>query len=418
MKLGIWGKASPMLASVAQYFGRKKKSQDVPDNATRRGSFDIPLKAGIKSLRSAVLKRGISMPTTSSEGSTPGRKRNSGVPAIVVTDCSTTAPKVAAIDSLPSALILKIFQNLPSENLPTLLGVNVRFRKLVLNNYHLLLSYPTTITSKYEFCPLSLIFPWHFDSQVSQFYNALYRVCIYRDCFLVAAEELTNAYFGFWKSLQSPNLRRYYREHILMVGQEAVRDEILARLIGLVWRRAPIEEHVLDYTGWLVPDIYSDLYEEAVRRYSIGVQSGGLEGMSDRDDTSSSSGSYSRATMFEDENDDLFEDISARQSDHMSACETNLLIQSLRFAIHPSIREEISYSFPRTSLEALHPVQMLALMRVKTPPWGWGQEDQVEELKKMYGESAGALEQMEKYREEWERMREEVNSIMKAGPVR
>ncbi|EWC48023.1 hypothetical protein DRE_02602 [Drechslerella stenobrocha 248] len=306
----------------------------------------------------------------------------------------------APLNALPDALLVHIFQQMEYSQLPKLLCLNKRCRKVLLNNYHLIMSYPMVITSRYEHCLLALDFPTSWaDNQSTYFYTALHRVIMHQDCFLVVADILTDEFFGFWEvsAARNPMLKRIYNDMTKGAGWEAVRNEMLARLVNQAWKRGVKNERAVKYLEWLVPVGYEWIATAGQR--------------ADKDKEIDISVYVSNSSAGGDNNDNL----QKRRSEDstMVSRDVDILRQAVHYALDPIVREDISYSFPTVRLEALHPTQILELMKIEVAPWSWRHEDQVEEIKKVHMGSFKAAEQLDSYREGWERMREAIDLVLK-----
>ncbi|KAK6517570.1 hypothetical protein TWF281_004220 [Arthrobotrys megalospora] len=325
-------------------------------------------------------------------------------PAADATPVITVGAK-PPITKLPTSILLKTMQYLPITTLPSLLCVNKTFRTLILENYHLILNYPRTIASKYEFLPLTLLFPdwWTLQnnqtSRLSQFFNAWWRVRIYEDCYIVLAEVLADEYVGYWRSAagRNPRLRDAYEE-VLEVGWEALKGLVLAELVKESFERG-VNEQVGVYLEGLVPDGYK----------------GVMRGQDDK-------GKKKAGVIYDWDEDSIFKELggdavqtTSQPTERLMAEPTGVLKQALTYAVHKTVREEINYSFPAVKVEKLHPVQILELMRVRVPPWSWSQEDQVERVRRLFVMSAESRGQIERYREEWGAMRGVVEGVIRAG---
>ncbi|KAK6526562.1 hypothetical protein TWF694_005144 [Orbilia ellipsospora] len=310
------------------------------------------------------------------------------------------------INRLPTPLLIKIFQQVPPEDLTSLLSVNRKCRSTLLDNYHVILSYPHVITTKYEMCPLRFTFPIDWTDHLSaQFYNILHRVVMYEDCFQITAEVLADGYIKFWKAAaeRNPRLKANLGDLIDCMDWEDLKDDILARLVRNVWKRRVLTaDEAVKFTLSLAPLGY------------LHVALGGCDNIKGKWATGiphAAIGS-SRASLSDDSNESL--DLESNIEPILMG--KNLLRQAIKYTIHPNIREELSYSYPSVKLERLHPVQILEFMRIKTPSWNWRQEDRVEKLRKQFVGSPAALEEMEKCRDGWEIMRVRIEGVVNTFP--
>ncbi|KAF3906767.1 hypothetical protein AA313_de0205402 [Arthrobotrys entomopaga] len=313
------------------------------------------------------------------------------------------------VKKLPRRLLVKIFQQVPLEDLTVLLSVNKLFRSTLLDNYRLILFYPHIITTRYELCPLTFTFPidWA-DSLSASFYNALHRVLMYEDCFHITAEVLADGYIKFWKNAaeRNPRLKASLSELLDCMDWEDLKDDILARLVRSVWKRRVLKvEEAINFTLSLAPEGYLHV--------ALGgcdnLKSKWANGMPDIAISESS-----RTSLSDDSNEGLFQDPDVNIEPILMG--KNLLRQAIKYSIHHNIREELSYSYPSLKLERLHPVQILEFMRIRIPTWSWRQEDQVEKLRKQFMDSPAAVDEMEKCREEWEIMRVKIEHVVNATP--
>ncbi|KAK6360046.1 hypothetical protein TWF696_001165 [Orbilia brochopaga] len=319
-------------------------------------------------------------------------------------DPSITHPSVGEgpLHSLPDAILIRIFQNFEYEQLPTLLAINKKYRKLLLDNYHLILSYPAVITSKLEYCLLTLTFPksWA-DSRAMQFYTALQRVVMHQDCFRVTADLLAAEYIRFWKllTLNNPRLRDMSRHISQAVDKERIRDEILARLLKEAWQRGVKSHSAVKYMTQLTPTGYERIvFGGTPEPECDGETESGKETLV-----------YLVGTRLPAECDG-----APSEGLNAPASQPDILQQAVTFAVKQTIREEISYSFPGVKLEKLHPVQILALSRIKVAPWSWEQEEQKDRMRTIYSRSMKATKQLEQYRNEWEIMKDTVAATLES----
>ncbi|KAJ6260812.1 hypothetical protein Dda_5043 [Drechslerella dactyloides] len=300
------------------------------------------------------------------------------------------------IASLSDVLLIRIFQQLGYEQLRVLLSVNRRCRKLLLDNYHLILSYPAIITSRYEYCLLTPVFPESWDDKRSaQFYTALHRVAKHENCFRLAADMLTDGYIRSWGilAMKNPRLRDMFKHITQVRGWEGVREEILARLLNEAWRRGVRNDDAIKYMEQLVPlDCKQIAFME----------------ISERDENKRKG----TASPFIKSRDTVEYDDATSSDTDAPPPPPDVLQEAIAYAIDRILREEISYNFPSVRLERLHPVQILELMRVKVAPWSWKQEDQADQMRRVFVGSVKAAEQLEMYREEWETMKESVAATL------
>ncbi|KAK6499476.1 hypothetical protein TWF506_004106 [Arthrobotrys conoides] len=329
---------------------------------------------------------------------------------------------ISSLNTLPSSILLKIFKDVPITTLPALLRVNKSFRKLVLENYHLILSYPRAITSKYEFCPLTLPFPDWFGAvengsdrnrgytsdtsrKICQFFDAWWRVRMYQDCYKVLAEVLANEYISYWEvsATRNPRFRETYEE-VRDIGCDGLKQLILIALVKESLDRG-VSGDVSEYLESLVDEGFGkESYEEEVEYEGKGKGKGKAKEVTREGEVSL--------------NQNLFKGFSSDNTtdpEHTHIQPTEILKKSLTHTIHKTVLEEISYSFPEVELEELHPVQLLELLVVKIPPWSWSQEDEVERLRRMFVMSPKSRQDIERYRGEWEEMRTVVEGVVRAG---
>ncbi|KAK6338537.1 hypothetical protein TWF730_002600 [Orbilia blumenaviensis] len=322
-------------------------------------------------------------------------------------------PTFSPFTALPPSIMLKVLQQLPPASLPSLLQVNKATRALILENYHLVLSYPHIITSKYEFYPLKLPFPdwWTHNSDRSshlcQFFNAWWRVKMYEDCYIVLAEVLADEYIGYWKTMaeSNPRLREVYEE-VESIGWDGFKRLMLLELAKESFDRG-VDGNAAQYLEDLVADGSLKRHHRKVQITKQGKEKA-VEGYN-----------WDQDSVFRGFRGDTGTN-AAKLAISLTTSNIDISVilkQSLTFAIHKTVLEEVNYSFPTVKLRKLHPVQLLELLRVRVPPWSWVQENQIEQLKRVFVMSSQSREDIGRYRSEWGDMRDVVEGVLRAGVI-
>ncbi|KAF3208332.1 hypothetical protein TWF106_011435 [Orbilia oligospora] len=363
------------------------------------GSFAGDLKSHIHSGIKAVKQKFTALKNLYARFSGSGPEEPERVPERAPETPQCTGPgeltgSGSPLSTLPSAILLKIFTYVPVSSLPRLLALNKPIRKLVLEKHRFILQYPRVITSKYEFCPLTLPFPDWFVAPksdpesgrdyyylpprpVCQFYTTWWNVKMYDGCYFVLSDILAFEYISFWKywSTVYPSMKGIYEE-IEHIGRHELRQLMMIGLyLGAVKRDAP----------------------ERVERYLASL----VDAEPPRKDE-------------EEEEDMRFKANKQIDPERTYIQPIHMLQRALEHAIHKNILEGLCDGFPGTKLEMLHPVQLLQLLIVKIPHWNFGQEDRVEALKRTFIMSPKSHEEIERLRADWEEMREVVDGVMKA----
>ncbi|KAK6510260.1 hypothetical protein TWF481_004977 [Arthrobotrys musiformis] len=390
---------------------------------TKPGKISLPsgLSASLKSRLRKLDPRAVNLKSFYSCFSRSKHQPPAAPPNTPDLTFDTTASAASPINALPPAILIQIFANLPTSTLPSLLRVNKNFGAIVVAFYDFIMNYPYIITSKYEFFPLTLPFPpWfalssaypHLDRDfIMDFYNAWWRVTIYEDCYTVLSPVLANEYVSYWSaaSRRNPLLSETYSS-IQSIGYEELENTIMKELVKHSFkRRTHVRGGVIEHLNKLVGKDLNVL-DETVDGESIAMSDRECAGYSF--DTESL---YRELTAIIGGDSygmlDTSESISATSSDS----QTPMLSQALACSIHPTIREELEYTFPEVEVERLHPVQLLELLRIRVPPWSWRQENQVGELKRLFLMSDGSRTEMEGYRAWWEEMRSVIGGVIAAG---
>ncbi|RVD81426.1 uncharacterized protein DFL_009290 [Arthrobotrys flagrans] len=250
--------------------------------------------------------------------------------------------------------------------LPSLLGVNKSFRKPTLESYHMVITYPRDIASKYEFCPLTLTFPEWFTAPSND-------------------PDHNNSMLIDKLRREIPDLGNHMRMRDWIEWKQLI-------LIALV--KKSLDRGVDGDVAKFLDKGFK------LQKYGEGKE---YEGKG-------KCGAQERSPVESKINWDQYL-FKGFPSDYIMDPEyphihpTIVLEQSLAYAIHNTVLEEINYSFPLVKLGKLHPVQMLELLRVRVPPWSWSQEYQVERLKRVSVMGPKSREEIGRYGREWEEMR-------------
>lgn len=363
------------------------------------------------------------------------------------------------ISALSKRELLSLFGYVDFHYLPTLLSVCHKFRETILGDYYLLLRYPDSITDNYEFCDITIKFPRWFESQVCGFYTALHRILLYDECFFVCAYELSRAWLTSWGSLKGPWRHGIHTEIIAGIPEGMVESVILRSLVNEGRRRC---RNRGENTGAIVT--YLEYLEDVLDSGGFGdcdgltlgewgaasqfeeeeqLDYGYTDIMSDGGWSLDANNLYLDSEMRKLKARKEFGDLDAGTEKgrwkgkapsrggirtEVPGSEGNrepgirldqLLLHSLKCAIQPSVLEEIAYLCPNSGfrLEALHPAQILALIRMKVPPWNWKKEDQLDQIRETFEDSSKALEQMERYRAQWREMKDAIRKVVDASPA-
>ncbi|EPS36670.1 hypothetical protein H072_9767 [Dactylellina haptotyla CBS 200.50] len=412
-------------------FTKKKKNEGSDGGYPKRGKFDIGLHLHLTTptlskkipKTSSSIKKQVEIfksiirnfKVTIKPNRPPKSPIFSTLPVLLPTCNGATKRRFRKpkFETLHSAVLIKIFQWVPYESLPTLLAVNHRTRKIILDNYPSILSYPNVITSRYEWYPLNLRFPrWWVDYECAYFYIALNQAALYEDCFQVAAVILAEEFLDFWESLAArvPRFKAMRDEWIGGVQPEDLRDELLAELVREVWKRGLKEESAIEYTEKLIPPGYEHIGLKGRDNAKYNIKGKG------KDPAYGHQNSRSPSLGEDNDSEDLFMDGTAAQAKPIPL-ERNILYQAIRYALHPTVLEDIAYSFPYFKLERLHPIQIIELILIKVPAWSWKQEDRILYYRICFEDSPKALEEMDRIRYDWDTMRDRIKYAMKAKPV-